>query len=140
MESNCNQKSDVLFGYMSRILYITYSSSDYVIGSFFGNLVKILMLNIIFWIIYCYSINKENIYVKLFFLFVVVSNILQKFPFGNRVILYFSIFQILSFPFFFDSKNMREAPMIRLLLLIYAILIFVMTFGNGGIFPYEFSN
>ncbi|MFD1771525.1 EpsG family protein [Sphingobacterium suaedae] len=120
-----------LFGYSN------YLTGAFGLGSLVGNMFYLLIVNAFFFAVSKFEREKSAVLFKLFFLFVIVTNILIRFPFGNRVILYFSIFQILYLPDLLSRLSGKEKSIVFLMILGYAIFTFYMFYGNGEIFPYK---
>lgn len=117
--------------------YANYIEGGFALGSLIGNMFYLILLNTVFFVIYKFEKDKSNTLFLLFFLFLVVSNLLIRFPYGNRIILYFSIFQVLYFPILLNSLRKKEKSMLFVFLIIYALFTFYIFYGNGQIFPYE---
>src|SRR5690606_4596214 len=80
--------------------YLNYSSylENYDLGNFGGNALYLLVLNSLFIFILLTSTNRE-VYFKVFYLFILMSNLVVRIPFGNRLIMFFGIIQILYLPY-----------------------------------------
>ena len=132
-----------LFGVEYILYFVTLTSySEYIyeyqIGNFIGNAFILLVYNFIFFIV-LFSMRDQNINLKIFFIFIVLLNLMVRFPFGNRILMYFSIYQIIFYPYFisqlkFISVDFRIACYIFFILCAY--FIFMINIGSGGIFPY----
>ncbi|MDR2270651.1 MAG: EpsG family protein [Sphingobacterium sp.] len=117
--------------------YAKYLTGNFELGSLVGNMFFSLLLNGIFFIVYKFENQKNDRLFYLFLLFLIVSNILIRFPFGNRIILYFGIFQILYFPNLLARLPRKERSIMFIFILLYALLMFAIFYGNGEILPYK---
>lgn len=115
--------------------------NDYVKTSAFS--LNRILLNVVFVLVYnCYSKEYRNIYyLKLFYLAILLYNLLAFSGVANRIALYFSISQLLVFVNYQCVKRGGRALFIFITLL-YAISYYILTLQNnrGGILPYEVSS
>jgi len=114
--------------------YIKYVEG-FELGSVFGNFVYLIILNSFFFFI-MYGIKKRDRLFKLFFVFVLVSNLLVRIPFGDRIVLYFAIIQILYLPYFIYNSRVNPRSIVFLIVVLYSYTMFFLKFGAGGILPY----
>lgn len=106
-------------------------------ASFWGNAVFLLFLNTFFLYVLA-VVKKKDLLFNIFFVFIVMSNVLSRFPYSGRLIMYFSIIQILFLPsFIYDKKVRLKGAMDVFVIILYALVIFFERFGHGDIFPYE---
>ena len=131
-----------LFGtpiFLKTISLIGYGSyvNEYEIGSFFGNFLNLILFNLFFTYIVL-TINHKNIYLQLFFLFIVLFNLTARIPFGNRLLLYLSIYQILFIPYYLG--HIRDPKKYKIISIIFIVILsyftFFRVFGAGEIIPY----
>lgn len=99
-----------------------------------------ILLNVVFVLVYnCYSKEYRNtLYVKLFYLSVIIYNLLAFSGVANRIALYFSIAQVLAFVNFkYVSKSNKW--LFSTVTIIYALSYYILTLINnrGRIIPYE---
>jgi len=120
------QKSTALFGYQH---YLERFDSGVGIGAF-------LLLTNAFAVFIVYTAKERGTLFKLFIAYVVFSNLAIAVPFGYRVTFYFTIIQILFFPTYINSNILKSKQLAFFLVVIYAYLIFLRSFGAGEIFPY----
>lgn len=97
-------------------------------------------LNILFALIYCTSRQefKSSLWMNLFILFILLNNLSYTLVLGSRVILYFSIVQIILFPKYFTQNNVKQKYFVVILSVVYfSILFFKILLANGSdVWPY----
>lgn len=104
------------------------------------NLFSNSIINIVFIVSFILSKNKESIFVKLWFLFVVFSNILGFFGQANRIFLYFLFGMIIAVPEVYKSLKCKPIQYIYLTFyFIYAIGYWYMSLSQniGEVIPYK---
>lgn len=116
--------------------YARYESYDLTFGNFSGNLIYLIILNSFFFFIYSISKEKDLIF-KMFFLYIFLANLVVRIPFADRIILYFSIIQILFFPLIIKENKLQNKSLIYIVLILYSLVLFARQFGNGEILPYK---
>lgn len=85
---------------------------------------------------------RNNFWLKLFWMGILVTNISLQLVLGTRMILYFTITQVTLFPQYLSAKQ-RDIPLVSTLLILYLLLIFlkILILGNdgqeGSIYPYK---
>jgi len=126
-----------LFGYILSYAYEDYARVSDNVGAFEGNLYFLIILNSFYLFIYWVD-GEKGTFFKAFFLFVLISNMLIRIPFGMRVITYFSVVQIIYFPHLIHNNRLSSKEVVFFVLVAYALAIYWMNFGFGGIFPYTF--
>ncbi|WP_417265253.1 EpsG family protein [Brumimicrobium sp.] len=129
-----------LFGTESIYDFISLTSySNYLykleLGNTVGNAIYLLLLNGFFLFILYFS-GKREVYFKLFFLYIVLTNIFVRIPLGSRLIMYFSVIQVLYLPLFIYTNRKENNIFLIAVVIIYAFTIFFKTFGAGDILPY----
>lgn len=132
-----------LFGanLISKIIDYTgygYYVENYNNNSFLGNSFLLILFNSFFiYLIFC--IREISGEFKIFYFFIIMLNLTILIPFGSRFILYFSIYQILFFPYFIYSisQNNNVKLLSVLIVLLYSFLIFLTSIGGGNILPYS---
>lgn len=126
----------VLYKIISLTPYAKYLL-NYEYGNFLGNAAAGLLLNSYYLIALYYGKNleKEN---KVFLLFVLIFNVTIRLPFAERLLLYFSIYQIIYFTYVLnDIKNVENRMFFYIMIIVAAYFVFFRSFGAGGIFPYS---
>lgn len=112
--------------------------NEYVKTSAFS--INRILLNVVFVLVYtCYNKEyRDNKYLKLFYLAVILYNLLAFSGVANRIVLYFSIAQIIVFTNFQFVKKDRKSLFV-FITLFYALAYYTLTLSNnrGGILPYE---
>lgn len=117
-----------LFGYSH---YLSYYSA----GNILGNALYLLVLNSFFCFILFTIKDKNNLLFKLFFLFIVVANLTARVPFGYRLIMMFSISQVLFLPYYVNSSKL-DKNIVLVMVVFYALVSYLRVAGDGGIDPY----
>lgn len=98
----------------------------------------LLALNIFFFFV-LFFIRERSTYFNLFFVYVMVTNITSKVPYGYRLVMYFSIAQVLFLPFFIRHNKFKGNWNIISIIavILYSYLLFFRSYGTGEIFPYD---
>lgn len=98
----------------------------------------------LFIIIYYTSINefRNNYWLKLFFISIVLSNLTIEMVQGARIIIFFTITQLIMYPLYFSYKK-KEAGFMMFFIIVYMFVLFmkILLLGNHGeysVFPYHF--
>src|SRR5690554_6650053 len=111
---------------------------NYEFGTLMGNGAKALIYNS-FFIILLFIRNKNDKFSQFFFVYILMFNILLRVPFGDRLLYYFSFFQIIFYAKvieeYLQTKRKREL-FLSLLVTLFTIYSFFSTFGAGEILPY----
>lgn len=114
--------------------YLRYVEA-YELGTFVGNFLYLLILNAFLYFIMRVSDDRGFLF-KLFFVFIVVTNLSIRMPFGDRFVLYFAIGQILFLPYLVSSSKVNPKQTVSFVVIIYAFVMFFRKFGAGDILPY----
>lgn len=104
------------------------------------NLYTNMVINIVFLISYYVCKNKNDFFLKLYFVFIVLSNFLGAVGQGNRLFLYFQISMIFVLPNVYMSiDNRKLAPFYFVFIMIYSIGVFYLSLmsNSGEIIPYS---
>lgn len=101
-----------------------------------------LLMNCIFiWIVLFKNKRFEEFWLVLFFLGIVLLNFTFRIGLGARLILYYTITQILVFPMFIHHNIIKNKLFVHLIILIYFSLLFYRNFWSGStggdIIPYK---
>lgn len=116
----------------------SYYIENYSNNSLLGNSFLLILFNSFFlFLIFCIKeISREF---KIFYFFIIMLNLTILIPFGGRFILYFSIYQILFYPYFIYSISQSNSVKLLsvLMILLYSFLIFFTSLGKGNILPYS---
>lgn len=130
-------------GYLSSIAKITGYAiyiQEYASGNILGNLLFLLIFNSFFAFI-LFTSPKVTIEFKLFFVFILILNLTIRLPLGDRVVMYFSIYQILFYPYYLITLKNRSADSVFISYIFIILFIYVMFMqkigsGSGEIIPY----
>ncbi|MGS0534562.1 EpsG family protein [Pseudoalteromonas sp. SaAl2] len=123
-----------LIGYTSYAKYL----ARYEIGNVLGNFAFLLIFNC-FFVFITLTTPKVTIEYKLYFLFLILLNVTMRMPFGDRAIMYFSIYQVFFYPYYLRSLTfMNEKLVASMLVVLFAYILFFreISTGSGGVFPY----
>lgn len=104
------------------------------------NIVTNLLINFMFVLTYICSRNRNSLYLKSYFIYIVLSNMLGSMEQGNRLFLYFHMGILIAIPEI--SRSIRKvAPryIYNIVFIIYGIGIWYMTMNvnSGGVVPYK---
>lgn len=105
------------------------------------NLFSNLVINTVFIISFFLAKNKESIFLKLWFLFIIFSNVLGFFGQANRIFLYFLFGMIIAVPEIVNKLKNNSLKFAYLALyLIYAVGYWYMSLCQniGEVIPYKF--
>ena len=123
--------------------YVHYLDSRYR-DNLFTTLVMGMLSNLVFILIYITSKvdDRNNIFMKIYFLGIVFMNITLQLTLGTRFILYFTIVQFLVFPIYLESNRFKQKNIVKVTLILYAGIIFmkILLMGNsmeGSVYPYQ---
>lgn len=118
-----------IFGYMRFV-------EEYELGTILGNFFYLLLLNAFFiFILKC--AKERKLLFKLFFISIIVSNLLVRIPFGDRVMLFFTIIQILYLPYFIYNNKINPKQLTSFIVILFTFVMFFRKFGAGEILPYS---
>lgn len=114
--------------------------SNYGYGNYLGPIVVLIFYNFIFISFYLMS-DRKAIETKIFIAFVISFNLLARFPFGSRIYIYLSIYQLLFLPYCLHGvvvkKDKAKIVFTKAILFIYLYFNYFKSLDNGGIFPYS---
>lgn len=127
--------TDFLLQYLTRVEGYANYFNRYEIGNVIGNGLYLIVLNA-FFLFVLFTIRKRDVSFKIFFCYILLSNLLARIPFNGRVLNFLSIFLILFFPYFINNSKLKEKYIINIIIILYAYVIFFRTFGAGEILPY----
>ena len=85
---------------------------------------------------------KQNLWTKMFFVGIIILNITMRLELGARIILYFTLCQIIFYPMYFRHNIVKNKRMVVLSILLYTSLVFmkILILGNQGeysVYPYK---
>ena len=80
---------------------------------------------------------KNSIYLQLFFAYILFYNIIASVPFAYRLVYYFSVVQLLFLPYYVYNNKFKQSYLALFIVLVYATLFFIRTFGSAGVIPYK---
>lgn len=117
--------------------------------SYRENLTTAVLLVIFMNVLFCWcfftstKVFKQSIWTKIFFLAIVLINVTMQLQLGARVILYFTLIQILYFPNYFNNNIVKNKSLLKGLIIIYVAIIFmkILILGNQNdysVYPYKF--
>lgn len=127
--------------YISLITSLTKYAS-YTSAIEFHSLVPSIIFLLIFncfFILISFTSDRSSDYFKIFFIFAIAMNLSIRFPFGSRLLMYFSIFQILFYPYYLATlgeKNKKIKLPLTIFVILYSYTIYIRAFGDGQILPY----
>ncbi|HTO38187.1 MAG TPA: EpsG family protein [Brumimicrobium sp.] len=124
-----------LAAYLSIFGYANYFE-NYEFGNVVGNALMLVLLNGFFFFVLM-NIKVKDINFKIYFVFILISNLLARVPFNGRIVMFFSIFLLLFFPYFIQNSKIKEKPLLYFIITLYALVMFFRSFGAGEILPYE---
>lgn len=96
-----------------------------------------LLLTNIFALFLIVTSSKKSIYLQLFFVYIIFYNVVASVPFAYRLVYYFSIVQLLFLPYYIYHNKLKHRYAALFIILVYATLFFIRTFGAGGVVPYK---
>jgi len=126
---------DLILKYILEIFsYESYRTQYF--GNFIGNALFLLILNS-FFVFIMTIVQKKDILLNIFFVSILFSNLLCRIPYGNRVVMFFSIIQIVYLvDVIYNNNKIIEQKIVYLIVILYAFTLFFRLLGAGGIFPY----
>lgn len=95
----------LIFSLIEHIGYATYAIKSQP-GSFFNKFMGVLLYDSLFLYI-LFSINKRETQFKLFYLFIILFNLIASIPFSDRLLMYLAIYQVLFFPYYLKSLKIH---------------------------------
>lgn len=102
-----------------------------------------VILNLLFIFLYIYSQKeiKSSLWFKIYLLSVIINNLSYTLILGSRLLLVFSIAQIIYFVSFIYNNRIKQKWIAFSFILLYVLILFLrMILTNGGeIVPYDFS-
>ncbi|MGP5157713.1 EpsG family protein [Pseudoalteromonas prydzensis] len=133
----------LFFSYFSLIIdLIGYGNylADFKPGNLLGNFAFLIIFNAFFGYILLTSkdVTPE---IKLFFIFVIIMNLTIRIPFGNRILFYFSIYQVLFYPYYlYCLKSSKHFDFIvsSIIIMLFSFVLFISKIGSGSgqVLPY----
>lgn len=118
-----------IFGYLNYV-------DSFELGTMLGNFLYLLILNAFLFFIMT-NAKERGFFFKMFFIFVMATNLLVRIPFGDRVVLYYALIQIIYLPYFIYNNKFKTNDLAALVVILYTYVMFFLKFGAGGIMPYE---
>ena len=126
--------------------YAQYLESDF---GYRENLTSAVVLVIFMDILFCWCFFtstdnfKQSIWTKIFFFAIILINITLQLQLGARVILYFTLVQVLYFPNYFNHNIVKNKLMLKSIIIAYVAIVFmkILILGNLGeysVYPYKF--
>jgi hypothetical protein len=112
--------------------------TSYESGNKIGNFAYLLIFNS-FFVFILLTIKKTTIEVKLFFAFVLLLNLTMRIPLGGRILMYFSIYQVIFYPYYLRNLRSNDKWMrlvVCLIVIVFSYSFFYRLFGAGEILPY----
>lgn len=85
---------------------------------------------------------KQNLWTKMFFIGVLILNLSMQLELGTRIILYFTLCQIIFYPMYFCCNYYKNKRVVVFSIILYTLLIFlkILILGNQNdysIYPYK---
>lgn len=105
------------------------------------NIMTNLLINIVFTVSYFYSKNRNSFFLKMWFLYIILSNLFGASPQGNRIFLYLFMGMFIAIPNIkYQLKNWPNYTLYISMILIYALGFWyvVLSSGQNEIIPYNF--
>lgn len=126
--------------------YAQYLNSDF---GYRENLASAIVLVIFMDLLFCWcfftsnEIYKQSIWTKLFFFAIILINVTLRLELGARIILYFTLVQILYFPYYFNCNIVKNKLLLKSVIVVYVAIVFmkILILGNQGeysVYPYKF--
>lgn len=118
--------------------FLTSYDGEQVSEDFVSGIINLAILNLAFIFISNFIKNKNKWYYG-FFLFIIVSNIMNGISIGNRIVMFAGIFLIIFFSDLFGNLRLDKKWNLILFLFVvcYSYFRFFRLFGSGEILPYE---
>lgn len=110
--------------------YLTQFESETETGMF-------LMLSNLVAIFFVISSSKSNAFLQVFIIYIIFYNIVARVPFASRLVSYFSIFQLLFYPYYIYNNKLKHRHVSLLIVVLYATIVFIRNFGAGDVIPYK---
>lgn len=97
----------------------------------------LIMTNLFFFFV-LFTLKERNFLFKLFMIYVVMMNLIDRFPFSNRLLIYFSIYQILFLAYYVIHNRLKSNVLAYLIVILYSYVIFwrLLSLGVGEVLPY----
>lgn len=126
--------------------YAQYLDSDF---GYRENLISAVILVIFMDLLFCWCFFtstgafKQSIWTKIFFFAIVLINATLQLKLGARVILYFTLVQILYFPNYLNCNIVKNKLLLKSIVIVYVAIVFmkILILGNLGeysVYPYKF--
>src|SRR5690606_12463448 len=114
-----------------------YSALSAVEGSIVGSVINVIILNVGFIVMSNFVKVKDKWY-YFFFMFIILTNLMIRIPFGNRFIMYAGITLVIFLPNLFHNLRLELKYNLLVFVLIvgYAYSRFIRIVGSGEILPY----
>ena len=119
-----------------------YIYSDYIIDyqlNLLGNSIYLLIVNTVF-VFVTIIIKEKDKWFHLFYMYVILLNLLSRIPFGNRFSMFYGICSIIFIPLLLKNnrlKNKQEVFLVLVSVIVMALFTLFINWGNGGILPYN---
>lgn len=126
--------------------YSQYLDSDF---GYRDNLTSAVILVVFMDLLFCWCFFtstesfKQSIWTKIFFFAIILINATLQLKLGARIILYFTLVQILYFPNYFNCNIVKNKFLLKNIIIIYVAIVFmkILLLGNLGeysVYPYKF--
>lgn len=98
-----------------------------------------LVMTNLFFTFVLFTSKERNLLFKLFMVYVIFMNLVDRFPFSNRLFIYFSIYQILFLAYYVLHNRLEPKIIAYLIVIIYSYVIFwrLLDLGVGEVLPYS---
>lgn len=83
--------------------------------------------------------SNKSIYLQLFFVYILFYNLVSTVPFAYRLVYFFSVVQLLFFPYYTYNNTLNNRQIAMIIIICYASLFFIRSFGAAGVIPYKGS-
>lgn len=127
----------VLSDYVINQAAIILGYGHYLLGVDLSGGVGVYLITLNFFFLFVlFTAKNRGLLFKLFFVFVILANLFAKVPYAYRLIFYFTVIQVLYLPYFISNNKLRTKPLVFIVIVLYATLLFYRSSGSGGIIPY----
>lgn len=127
--------SSILIPFITKLLgyehYLYLNDSDESITGVF------LLLTNLFSILIILTSSKDSFLLRLFFAYIIFHNITLGVPYAYRLVLFFSVVQILFLPYYVYNNKLMHRNIALLLVIGYATVFFIRVYGGAGVIPYK---
>lgn len=133
--------SDTVFAFLAGPYASYVESGNFSRDNLMITYLQVVLMNILFYSIY-YTSNLElrnTLPVKIFFIAVVIMNFTARLGLGSRIMLYFTIIQVILFPLYLSNNRIKNKGCTWLAVILYCFLIFMklLIWDGNQVTPYR---